>query len=118
MLDKIAGAAVKAICDHFGKAVAAPGEPVIQINGFFLGHGFLDYWRKLDIQGVPHPLGLPKSEEQPWTNPENKKITIQVFERGVLGFDAAEPNPVFRVQPLIIGPEWGKNHSIDFKPHH
>ncbi|MDB5078527.1 MAG: hypothetical protein JWP00_451 [Chloroflexi bacterium] len=118
MLAKIAGAAVKVICDHFGSSVIAPIEPVIQINGFFLGHGFLDYWRQLDIQGLPHPLGLPKSEEQPWTNPEKKQLTIQVFERGVLSFDADEPDPVFRVQGLIIGPDWGKNHGVDFKQHH
>lgn len=89
-----------------------PVDPNIKVvNGFQLGHGMLDYWNKFVMSGVPHPLGLPKSNEMDYIDPvSKKKYVIQAFERAVLGYDAAEPNERYKVQPLLIGAEWLKAH--------
>lgn len=114
MQKRIAGAAVKAIVSYYGDDEMSTTQPadqsVIRLNGHQLGHGMLDYWRRFEIPGVQHPLGLPTSEEQDWTGPDGKKMVIQVFERGVLGFDGSITDPAYRVQGLIIGPEWAKQH--------
>jgi hypothetical protein len=39
----------------------------------------LDYWKSVHIPGVQHPLGLPISEEQDWTDPAGKKFVIPGF---------------------------------------
>lgn len=80
------------------------------INGHVLAHGMLDYWNKVAVPGIQHPLGLPLSEEQDYTAPDGTKLIIQVFERGVLGYDSSIADPAYRVQGLIIGPEWVKTH--------
>jgi hypothetical protein len=113
MYDRIAGAAVKAITTYFGDddmSNQKPGAEVIKMNGHNLGHGMLDYWNRVNIPGVQHPLGLPLSEEQDWTSPDGKKLVIQVFEHGILGYDKDIADPAYRTQGLIIGPEWVRNH--------
>jgi hypothetical protein len=93
-----------------------PTKPAVDssmlINGHVLAHGMLDYWNKVAVPGVQHPLGLPLSEEQDWTSPDGKKLVIQVFERGVLGYDASIADPAYRVQGLLIGASWAKEHGI------
>jgi N-acetylmuramoyl-L-alanine amidase len=113
MLDKIAGAAVKTICEYYRDDRAnqqTPSTSVIKMNGFNLGHGMLDYWKRVNLPGLQHPLGLPLSEEQAWTGQDGKKLIIQVFERGVLGYDATISDPAFRIQGLLIGGEWAQSH--------
>jgi hypothetical protein len=91
--------------------VPVPVDPNIVIkNGFQLGHGFLAYWNKFVMPDTPHPLGLPKSNEQDYVDENGKKYVIQVFERAVLGYDAAEANERYRVQPILIGADWLKRH--------
>jgi hypothetical protein len=85
---------------------------IVVKNGFQLGHGMLDYWNKFDLPGVPHPLGLPLSNEKDWTSPDGKKFVIQVFERGCLGYDSTVADPAYRVQGLLIGYEWGKEKGL------
>jgi hypothetical protein len=85
-------------------------EPLLNLNGHVIAHGMLDYWNKVNVPGVQHPLGLPLSEEMDWTDPAGKKFVIQIFERGVLGYDGSIADPAYRVQGLIIGPEWAKSH--------
>jgi hypothetical protein len=94
-----------------GKVIAEMRDLNIVVkNGFQLGHGMLEYWNKFDLPGVPHPLGLPLSNEKDWTSPDGKKFVVQVFERAVLGYDGSISDPAYRVQGLIIGPEWAKTH--------
>jgi hypothetical protein len=94
-----------------GKVIAEMRDLNIVVkNGFQLGHGMLDYWNKFDMPGVPHPLGLPLSNEKDWTSPDGKKFVVQVFERAVLGYDGSIADPAYRVQGLITGPEWAKAH--------
>lgn len=88
-----------------------PFDPDVTVmNGYNLGHGMLAYWKRFVFEGVPHPQGLPKSNEFDWTNDAGKKYVVQVFERSVLGYDETEPDPRYRVQPLLIGSEWLKRH--------
>lgn len=114
MFDRIASAAVKAITTYYGDDMSnqKPSAEVIKMNGHNLGHGMLDYWNRVNIPGVQHPLGLPLSEEQDWTSPDGKKLVIQVFERGALGYDSTIADPAFRVQGLLIGYEWGKEKGL------
>jgi hypothetical protein len=95
-----------------GKVEVEMRDPNIVVkNGFQLGHGMLDYWNKFDLPGVPHPLGLPLSNEKDWTSPDGKKFVIQVFERAVLGYDGSIADPDYRVQGLLIGHDWLQNHK-------
>jgi N-acetylmuramoyl-L-alanine amidase len=111
---KIAEASAQAIITYFGDTIMNMNIPAsiqtVQMNGHTLGHGMLDYWNRVNIPGVQHPLGLPISEEQDWTDPAGKKFVIQCFERGILGYDSTIADPAYRVQGLIIGPEWVKEH--------
>jgi hypothetical protein len=96
-----------------GEVIAQMRDPnIIVKNGFQLGHGMLEYWNKVDLPGVPHPLGLPLSNEKDWTSPEGKKFVVQVFERAVLGYDGSIANPPYRVQGLLIGHDWGKQKGL------
>jgi hypothetical protein len=96
-----------------GKVIAEMRDLNIVIkNGFQLGHGMLDYWNKFDLPGVPHPLGLPLSNEKDWTSPDGKKFVVQVFERAVLGYDGSIADPTYRVQGLLIGYDWGKQKGL------
>lgn len=98
------------VIQAFNGGVAPVPDPAMLMNGFTVGHGMLSYWNKVNVPGVQHPLGLPISEEQDWISPEGKKIVVQAFERSILGFDASIADPAYRVQGLIVGPEWVKNH--------
>jgi uncharacterized protein (UPF0248 family) len=82
------------------------------INGFRLGHGMLDYWSKFVSDGVPHPLGFPISNEFDYTDVTGKKYVAQAFERAVLGYDSTQADPRYRVQGLLIGADWLRQHGL------
>lgn len=112
MQTKIAQAAAGAIITYFGDTMSinTPAPAAIQMNGHTLGGGFKTYWDSVNVPGQSHPLGLPITEEQDWTDPTGKKFTIQGFQGGVLGYDATITDPSYRVQRLLIGYEWVQNH--------
>jgi hypothetical protein len=85
-------------------------EDIVVLNGFMLGHGMLAYWKKFVMEATPHPLGLPISNERDYTAPDGKKYVVQGFERAVLGYDGSVADPNYRVQGLLIGDEWLKEH--------
>lgn len=93
-----------------GVGVGSGVDDVVTMNGVTLGHGMLTYWKKLVLEGVPHPLGLPISNERDYVAPDGKKYVIQGFERAILGYDASIENPDYRVQGLLIGQEWLDTH--------
>ncbi|OJW05808.1 MAG: hypothetical protein BGO39_05110 [Chloroflexi bacterium 54-19] len=112
MQTKIASAAAGAIITYFGDTMSNTSQSTyaVQMNGHTLGGGFKTEWDAQNVPGQPHPLGLPISEEMDWTDPTGKTITIQVFERGVLGYDKTVTDPAYRIQGLLIGYEWMAAH--------
>jgi N-acetylmuramoyl-L-alanine amidase len=114
---KIAQASAAAIVTYFGDTPMTNPTPAapydaIQLNGHTLGGGIKHYWDSVNIPGVQHPLGLPITEEQDWTDPAGKKFVIQGFERGILGYDGTVTDPAYRVQGLLIGYDWVKEQGL------
>jgi N-acetyl-anhydromuramyl-L-alanine amidase AmpD len=95
------------------KGVVTPPPPVEEqeiINGFVVRGEILRHWRKYN--GL-RTYGFPKSNEILWKRPEDgRNITIQGFERVVLGFDKSGSDPEYWVQGLLIGEEWLKNRKL------
>jgi hypothetical protein len=113
MQTKIGQAGAEAIITYFGDTPMSnsSNKPyAVQLNGHTLGGGFKTYWDAVNVPGFQHPLGLPIGEEQKWTTPEGKALTVQPFEGGVLGYDASIADPSMRVQRVLIGYEWAATH--------